>query len=266
MKLTPRLAKIVEAVPKSMCVGDIGTDHAYIPIELINKKICKRSIATDIAQGPVNNAIESIKREGLYDDNIIEIRMGSGLEPYEVGEIDTAIFAGMGGELICDILKEYPDKVNSIKNFVFQPMIAQEKLRKWLHQNGFCITCEYLAKETYHIYEIFTAIHNSNNLCISKSENNSNISTVPNQLHTINNSTTLFINNDICDELFYEIGMLPLKKHDMLTIDFIKSKIRKTSKIINGMKKSKSNNLKDKIINLEIKLSKLHKILYDISN
>ncbi len=223
IKLSERLQKIVNMVPNAICVGDVGTDHAYIPIELININKCKYAIASDIGSGPLINAQKSISFMGLEEK--IQIRQGSGLQPYHEGEIDSVILAGMGGELICDILRTDADKLSSIKYFIFQPMTAQDELRRWLLHNGFMITKEMLAKEAHHIYEIFLAEHGQ---------------------------------MTVADDILYEIGVLPFTKGDKLAYEFIQKKIHSEYHILNGLKKAKRN--EKTIINIQKSQEKIHKL------
>ncbi len=152
MKLTPRLKTIADLVPKGHRVADVGTDHAYIPVYLIEHDISERIIATDINKGPLNNADRTIQENSMT--NMIETRLGGGLSPYEPGEVDTVIVAGMGGLLIADIMKASKAVIDSVDRLILQPMVAQKELRKWLIENNFVIVDEVLSKEGNKMYEI----------------------------------------------------------------------------------------------------------------
>src|SRR5690554_6508909 len=95
MNLSPRLQIIANHVPKDSICGDIGTDHAYVPIYLIQNNICNGIIATDINRGPLEIAKEQIEAAGYKDQ--IETRLGNGLKPIKPGEVDCVVIAGMGG-------------------------------------------------------------------------------------------------------------------------------------------------------------------------
>ena len=60
MKLSHRLETIASFVPKGSIVADIGTDHGYIPIWLLQQKIAVKAIAMDIGEGPLKRAREHI--------------------------------------------------------------------------------------------------------------------------------------------------------------------------------------------------------------
>lgn len=151
--ITPRLECILKHISKKT-VADIGTDHAYIPIRLIQDGICDKVIASDIKSGPVNAAKRHIEKYGLSDK--IEVRLGSGLSPLGDNEAEEIIIAGMGGEMIIKILSEDEKKAKNSR-LILQPMNSQYELRKFLHENGYKIELEDLATEGYKVYNIIIA-------------------------------------------------------------------------------------------------------------
>ena len=150
--LTERLEVVKKLVENSYITLDVGTDHGYVPISLINEGRAKKVIAADINKGPLNNAEKNIRLNGLLDK--IELRLGGGLAPVEEGEADTLIIAGMGGILISEIFKESKQKALKFKNIILQPMNSQYEIRSYLILNGFSITKEKLARENDKIYNI----------------------------------------------------------------------------------------------------------------
>ncbi len=145
---TPRLKKIIDYV-NTKAAADIGTDHAYVPIELIRSKRATRVIASDVRQGPLDIAKENISQSGLSDK--IETRLGSGLSVLSPGEADTIIIAGMGGELIADILSK-DERIARQAELILQPMNSQYELRRWLIDNNYTILKEDLENEGKRIY------------------------------------------------------------------------------------------------------------------
>jgi tRNA (adenine22-N1)-methyltransferase len=219
MKLTPRLQTIADLIEPGSVIGDVGTDHGYLPIYLIEKGICSSAIATDINAGPAENARQAVRGAGLLEN--IDIRLGGGLLPYSVGEVDTVIIAGMGGLLIRDILIERPEMTQSVKRFILQPMVAQDELRRWLCQNHFKITNEMLSVEGQRIYEVMVVEHGH---------------------MTIDN------------ELDYELGLYLIKENDPLSVFFLEKKVKQTKEIIAGLKSSKKESAQAKVPALENKL------------
>ncbi len=155
--LTNRLKAVADMVKTGVSIADIGTDHAYVPIYLVQNKLVSRAICTDIKEGPCSIARENIKKNALAD--VIEVRCGSGLSVIRPHEVHTAVIAGMGGELIADILFSSRATADSIVQFVLQPMTAPEELRLYLYENGFQILQEVLAKEKDKYYVVLQADH-----------------------------------------------------------------------------------------------------------
>lgn len=153
--ITPRLEMILRHINGNSC-ADIGTDHAYIPIELAKKGI--KVIATDIMPGPLKIAAENVRK----NDVNIELRLGGGLTPIKQGEVDCIIIAGMGGEMIEKILSEFPEKTEGVK-FVLQPMNRQFELRNYLLENGFAILEEDLSMEGFKVYNLIVASTDAKN-------------------------------------------------------------------------------------------------------
>lgn len=148
--ITPRLKCIIDNTYGSK-IADIGTDHAYIPIYLIENALASYVIASDIRKGPAQIARENVEKHKLSDK--IDIRLGSGLSVLKENEADTVIIAGMGGQLISEIIDNDIKKARGF-NFVLQPMNAQYELRKYLVKNGFTIAGEDIAKEGFKVYNI----------------------------------------------------------------------------------------------------------------
>lgn len=155
MKLSSRLRTISDLVPNGTRVGDIGSDHGYVIADLLQQNKINKGIASDINEGPVENCRETMRQQQLDAD----VRLGGGFLPYKPGEIDIAIIAGMGGELIRDIFLESKAVVNSVDTFILQAMTGQDVLRRWLLNNNFNIIQETIAVEQDRFYEIMVVKH-----------------------------------------------------------------------------------------------------------
>ncbi len=155
--LSPRLKAIAEKVPQGSKVADIGTDHGFIPVYLVKNGVAPKVIASDISRNSLEKTKMLVKEQGFSDS--IEVRLGSGLKVLKGGEVDTVIIAGMGGNLIKNILEESPDILKDISRLILQPMSSQSKLRHWLIQNDFTIKDEELVLDNGRIYEIMLVEH-----------------------------------------------------------------------------------------------------------
>ena len=158
MRLSNRLKCIADEVTPCRCVCDIGTDHAHIPIYLVKKNIARRAIASDIKKGPCEAAKNNVISAGLSDK--IEIRMGNGFEKIGQNECDTAIIAGLGGNITISIFDADSEKVKNINRIILQPQNAHERVRKYLAENGFETENEKLVFEDGKFYTVMV-IHYS---------------------------------------------------------------------------------------------------------
>lgn len=139
-KISKRLEIISSLVSDNSIVGDIGCDHGLLDIYLYQSKKNIKIIASDINKKALNNAIKNIKEEGLLDK--IDIRLGSGLNPYKENEVDTLIMAGMGTYTIIEILKNNLNKIHSVKNIIIQSNTKIELLRREITKLNYYIDKE----------------------------------------------------------------------------------------------------------------------------
>ena len=155
MELTDRLLSIASLVRRGSYVIDVGTDHAYLPIYLVQNGIARASLASDIHDGPCESAKKHIAECGLSDK--IEVKKANGLCGASAQGQTDIIIAGMGGALIAEILEQADFIKSDNIRLILQPMRNVPDLRKYLLDNGFDITAEALSREDERIYEIICA-------------------------------------------------------------------------------------------------------------
>lgn len=154
MKLSNRLQYIADEIRWGETMADIGTDHGFLPLYLLNICKCPKVIMTDISRGSLKKAEENCLR---YDsEREYDLRLGNGIDVLKDGEVDTVVIAGMGGLLIADILDWDMRKSKSMKRYVLQPRNNVGKLRHYLAEKGFSIVKEGLVPEGKFICEILT--------------------------------------------------------------------------------------------------------------
>ncbi len=151
--LDRRLSMIYSLVPEGCIPADVGTDHAYLPCSLIMTGRVGYCIASDVAQGPFGNAVRTIRNYGL--ENRISCFLSDGTKSLPAEKYDTLIIAGMGGELIRDILEQ--TEALRRKYLVLQPMTHDEDLRRFLSENGFSVGNELAVLENNKVYIAYTA-------------------------------------------------------------------------------------------------------------
>ncbi len=150
VKMTPRLYMVAGLTPKCSLVADVGCDHGYLPVYLVKKGICEKAIASDVNKGPLEAAKRNIADVRVKDR--IETVLSDGLK--NIDNADCVTIAGMGGELICEILEGRKD---GMKQFVLQPQRSSDILRRYLAQNGFEIEKEAVCAEGDKMYCAFFA-------------------------------------------------------------------------------------------------------------
>jgi len=227
LKLTDRLLKIASLVTEGKRVADIGTDHGYIPVYLLNQGKVPYAILADVNKGPLENARGEVRHNKLLDK--VDLRLGSGIEVLEKGEVDEVIIAGMGGILISELLEAKLEVAHSLDKLILQPMQAQNELRKYLLNNGFEILDEVLVKEDFRIYEIIIAKYTGKNTVVS-------------------------------DDIYYEVGTKLIENKDPLLNEFIDKKIYMYNSIIKKIEGKSSEGIEKKIKESKDSIEKLENL------
>lgn len=137
-------------------LADVGTDHGYVPISLVQRKKIQKAIAMDVNKGPLQHAKEHIGEYQL--EEYIETRLSDGVQKLEVGEADSILIAGMGGELVIHIISEGMEVCRSVKELILQPQSELGKVRKFLRENNFEIIDEDMVIEEGKYYPMMKVI------------------------------------------------------------------------------------------------------------
>ncbi|HEY8910021.1 MAG TPA: class I SAM-dependent methyltransferase [Desulfosporosinus sp.] len=140
-----RLQTVASFVPEGAKLGDIGTDHAYLPIALYEADRILKAVAVDVHEGPYQSALAAVK--GRHLDKVIEVRFGDGLMPLEPGEVNVITLAGMGGRTMLDILSARPDVLNYVSDLIVQPQGGAGTVRLELLEGGWLLKAEQLVEE-----------------------------------------------------------------------------------------------------------------------
>lgn len=134
--LTKRLAACAALVTKGGVICDVGTDHAYLPAELLKNNTCFRAVVTDIHAGPLEAARRTLTEAGVLSR--VELLLCDGLEGVQPPGITDVVIAGMGGETIVHILEQCSWRKHV--HLILQPMTKIPTLRQWLAMHGFSQT------------------------------------------------------------------------------------------------------------------------------
>lgn len=151
MKINVRLKKIGDLVEANSFCLDVGCDHALLDIYLVKQKKDIKAVASDIAEGPLEQAKNNIKREKLEKE--IDVRLGYGLRTY-TDDINTIIISGMGGRTMISIFKDQPKVLKKVDTIILSPNNYQEDVKRYLTKNKFYISNEEFVKDGKFIYQI----------------------------------------------------------------------------------------------------------------
>ena len=152
LTLQPRLQMLADLIPPGSVVADIGTDHGYLPVWLLQEGRIPHAIASDINERPLDHARQTAAEYGTVDR--MEFRLCAGLDGFTPGEADTIVIAGMGGETIAAILDAAPWTRAGDVRLLLQPMTKVETLRIWLSDKGYSFTEERLVSDKDFLYPI----------------------------------------------------------------------------------------------------------------
>ena len=151
--ISKRLELVASFVPQGAILLDVGSDHAYLPIELVERGQIESAIAGEVVEGPYQSAVKNVEAHGLKEK--IQVRLANGLAAFEEGDqVSVITIAGMGGRLIARILEEGLDKLANVERLILQPNNREDDLRIWLQDNGFQIVAENILEEAGKFYEI----------------------------------------------------------------------------------------------------------------
>ena len=165
MELSKRLQAVADLLDCHESVADIGCDHGFVSIYLIESKKASRCLAMDVNKGPLERAEEHIgqKRLSTYietrlSDGAKEIRFvkdqGGNLKP----EVEAALVAGMGGRLMIQIIEDSLTKFQAMEEFVLQPQSEIAKVRQYIRSIGFHIAKEDMILEDGKYYPMMKVV------------------------------------------------------------------------------------------------------------
>ena len=152
LQLQPRLQLLADLVPDGSRLADIGTDHGYLPVRLLQDGRIPSAIAADVGREPLQHAVRTAEEYGVAG---IDFRLCDGLRGVSPQEVDTIVIAGMGGETMIHILSaadwtKEPDRYT----LLLQPMTKTGELRRWLSDNGYHFTAERLVWDKDFLYPV----------------------------------------------------------------------------------------------------------------
>lgn len=154
VKLSKRLSRLADMAGYPV-LADVGTDHGYLPIFLLQAGKIEKAFAMDIKEGPLLAAKEHIDACGLGE--YITVRLSDGVAALEPQEADSILIAGMGGDVMLRILKEGESVVRTAKELILQPQSKIKDVREYLYREGYVIDREDMVFEDGKYYPMMHA-------------------------------------------------------------------------------------------------------------
>ena len=145
LPISRRLIACADLVPPCHTAADVGTDHGYLAIRLLQEGRCARVIASDLREQPLATARANAHRFGTADR--MDFIQSDGLHNLKPGSFQVLILAGMGGDLMTRILADAPWLDDPAYTLILQPQSAANDLRRWLGEHRFGIEQERLILE-----------------------------------------------------------------------------------------------------------------------
>lgn len=230
MQLSNRLTAVAEMVTPGSIVADVGCDHGYLSIYLVEKGIVSKAIAMDVNKGPLEKAKEHIQEYAF--SKYIDTRLSDGAKALKDGEAHSLICAGMGGRLIIKILTESQEKVSVLREIILQPQSEVSFVRRSLREIGYSIEDENMILEEGKFYPIMRAIPK----CIQEAELES-----------------------ITSQIYDNYGKLLLERKNSTLFQYLNLELTKYELILADLEKVQNTTSKQKARSLEIR-EKIKKI------
>lgn len=162
LPLSLRMQEILDVLQQEVsvhgtiaCVADVGCDHAFVSMACVERRLADHVIAMDVRKGPLSIADHNITEYGF--EKSVETRLSNGFERLEIGEADWAIIAGMGGNLMRQILIDGESHLKHGIGLVLQPQSEQDVVRSYLQTSGYIIVDERFLIEDEKFYTIIKA-------------------------------------------------------------------------------------------------------------
>ena len=220
-RLPKRLAAIVNFILPGKVVADIGTDHAYLPVYLVQAGISPKVVATELNEKPWTRANIWVNVNNLKDK--IDVRRGEGLQVLSPGEAQVVVVAGMGGTTIKRLLAVAPLILHRLERLILQPVTGAGDLRLWLVDNDWRLVEEALVEEKGRLYVILVAEQGK---------------------------------EATKDRLLVEMGPRLIEKSDPFLVSYLEQLKKNYQRVLNGLALSRSLEAQKKAVELTAKLAK----------
>ena len=151
ISLSDRLSCCASHIGNNQRVADIGCDHGYLGIYLLQNGYASSVIAADVNEGPLQSAMRNAEKYGVRDKMRFYLSDGARNIPRD---FDTLVCAGMGADTIVHILENAPWLKSQQYNLVLQCQSKTPTLRRYLSDNGWHIAEESIVRDGKFLYTV----------------------------------------------------------------------------------------------------------------
>ena len=156
ISLSPRLLTCCNFISPGDRVADVGTDHGYLGIWLLQQGIASSVIASDIVPGPLSAAKTNAQKFGFADR--MEFYLSDGAQSIP-RDFDTLVCAGMGADTMISILDAAPWLKDSKYRLILQCQSKRPELRKYLSEQGWFIREETVLRDGRFLYTVMEVVY-----------------------------------------------------------------------------------------------------------
>ena len=155
LHISPRLLACAQLVPPCRRAADVGCDHGYLAIHLLQSGAVESVIASDINEMPLQSALHNAVRYGVREKMSFYLSDGVRKIPRD---FDCLICAGMGGDTMVSILEAAPWLRSDQYTLILQCKSKTPLLRRYLSGNGWAIDRETILRDGKFLYTVIRAL------------------------------------------------------------------------------------------------------------
>ena len=149
ISISKRLRMAADLVPSCDVLADVGTDHSYLPVWLIQNHVARHVLASDVRRGPLQRAMETVAEHALSQE--IDVILADGLSYAQSETAEVITICGMGGETMISILSSAPWTKEG-RTLILQPQSKLRELEHWLRETGYAVTGASLCQDGGKLY------------------------------------------------------------------------------------------------------------------
>lgn len=243
--LSARLKALADMVTPGKTVVDVGCDHGFVSIYLVQQGISPSVLAMDVRTGPLSRAQEHITAYGL--ENYIDTRLSDGLCEYREGEAQSLVCAGMGGRLMTRILTESRTKAQALEELILQPQSEIPEFRGFLRREGYDLLEENILCEDGKYYFLMKVSHSAGR-------------TQERRLDTVQ-EVGASRDSAAMQELYEQFGELLLKRRHPVLKEYLEQNLKNLEQITGTLVHNERERARKRLSELEIQMERFKRAL-----